>query len=126
MRGVTPDVDAYYLTLQYEYKKWRPHITFAARRELNNNTRFHPDMENLALISAPLAANVENLVHGFVGIEDNESRSITFGLNYLISNAMIGRFEISEVENIESTGFFEFSTKDKKNHIASFIIDITF
>ena len=123
---VTPDVDAYYLTLHYEYKNWRPHVTFAARRERNENKRFHPDMAQLTVISPQVAELTENSVHAITGIEDNESKSITLGLNYTISNSMIGRFEVAEIENIESTGFFEFATKNKKNHLASFVIDMTF
>lgn len=122
----SPDVDAHYLTLHYEYKHWQPHITFAARRERNENERFPPNMAQLALISPQLAMLTENSLHALTGIEDNESKSVTLGLNYTISNAMIGRFEIAEIKNIESTGFFEYATKDKTNHLASFVIDMTF
>ena len=124
--GSSPDVDAHYLTLHYEYKNWQPHITFAARRERNENERFPPNMAQLALISPQLAMLTENSLHALTGIEDNESKSVTLGLNYTISNAMIGRVEIAEIKNIESTGFFEYATKDKTNHLASFVIDMTF
>ncbi|MBV1882073.1 MAG: hypothetical protein KUG82_10585 [Pseudomonadales bacterium] len=121
-----PDIEGYYITLLYQYRHWQPHITFAARKELNESSRFHPDLAQLSITSPLLATFTETLIHSATNIEDNEIESITIGLTVSFSDYMIGKFELSEIRNIESTGFFEFATKHDKNHILKFAIDLTF
>ena len=122
----SPDVDGYYMTFYYQYKSWQPHVTFSVRKERNENQRFHPDMVILEAISPALAAFTKGSIQSSVGIEDNESKSVTLGLNYTISDSMIGKLEFSEIRNIESTGLFEFATKNDTNHVISFVLDLAF
>ena len=121
-----PDIDGYYMTFHYQYKNWQPHVTFAVRKERYENKRFHPDMVKLEAISPELAAFTKVSVHSSIGIEDNESKSVTLGLNYTISDSMVGKLEFSEIRNIESTGLFEFATENDTNHIVSFVLDLAF
>ena len=121
-----PDVDGYYITIGYQWNTWQPHLTFASRKVTNSNNRFHPDRALLAVASPALEAAVVALTNEITGIEDNSSESITAGINYSFSDAMIGKFEFSEIRNKRSTGLFEFATKHDKNYIASFVIDVIF
>lgn len=121
-----PDVDGYYITTDYQWNSWQPHITFASRKVTNSHNRFHTDRAILAAVRPDLEAFVVGLTNTIVGIEDNSSESITAGINYSFSDAMIGKFELSEIRNKRSTGLFEFATKHDKNYIASFVIDVIF
>ncbi|OUR93813.1 hypothetical protein A9Q81_15190 [Gammaproteobacteria bacterium 42_54_T18] len=121
-----PDVDGYYLTTSYHWNAWQPHITFASRKATNSSSRFHHDRPNLAVASPALEAAVVGLTNELTGIEDNSSESITVGINYSFSDAMIGKLEFSEIRNKRSTGLFEFATKHDKNYIASFVVDVIF
>lgn len=121
-----PDVDGHYITIHYQRTNWQPHITFAARKETDRGKRFHPDLDQLAILSPQLAAGVIGLINAGIGVEDNESESITIGINYIFNDSSVGKVEVSEVRNIESTGLFEFATKDDKNHILRFVVDVLF
>jgi len=121
-----PDVDGYYITTSYQRGSWQPHITFASRKITNSQNRFHADRAMLAAARPDLEAFLVGLTNATVGIEDNSSESVTIGINYSFSDAMIGKFEFSEIKNKRSTGLFEFATKHDKNYIASFVIDVIF
>ncbi|OUS28390.1 hypothetical protein A9Q99_12780 [Gammaproteobacteria bacterium 45_16_T64] len=121
-----PAVDGYYITLQYQWQRWHSHMTIAGRKELNEDDRFHSDLDQLIIISPTLAANFIAFNHAGIGTEDNESDSLTLGVSYSFSETMIGKLELSRIENKESTGFFEYATEDDINHILSFVIDVIF
>lgn len=121
-----PDVDGYYLTASYHWNAWQPHITFASRKATNSSSRFHYDRPKLSAASPALEAAVVGLTNELTGIEDNSSESIIVGINYSFSDAMIGKFELSEIKNKRSTGLFEFATKHDKNYIVRFVVDVIF
>lgn len=123
---VVPDVDGLYATLSYQWKSWKPHITYANRKQRNSTANFESRLAQLNVISPPLAGAVESFFHTTLRSEDNDSESITLGLNYHFDASKIGKIEISEVHNKTSTGLFDFATKDDKNHIFNFVIDVVF
>lgn len=118
-----PDANGYYATVGYTMGDYFPHLTYARRDQPSQDERYPA---RISQMPGGLQAAVRGFVNNGVGIEDNESQSWTLGLKYQLSSTVVGKMEVSEVENLRSTGLFEYSTADTKNHIYSIALDAVF
>ena len=121
-----PDVEGYYATIGRRCNRWMPHLTVAAREYKDGDEQYYSGFDELEQQQPALAAATVSLTNAIVGTEDNESESVTLGINYELSDAIITKMSISRYKNKESTGFFEYATADDTNHIIGFTIDALF
>ncbi len=120
------DVDAWYITIGHTLGHYFPHITLARHDERNEDKRLPPRTDEFAAEFPALAGASEQRSWMFHGILDNETTTITLGLNYQLTATVLLKTEWMRTHNDTSTGFYNFATKDKSNNIYNLALEAIF